>query len=39
MDEPIGQTDCAGQSDAFNKAKHIRPDFNSQKNNFADKKI
>jgi hypothetical protein len=32
VDVPIGQTDCAGQFDAFYKAEHIRPNFNSQKN-------
>jgi hypothetical protein len=32
MDVPIGQTDCAGQLDAFHKAEYIRPNFNRQKN-------
>jgi hypothetical protein len=27
MDVLIGQTDCAGQLDAFYKAEHIRPHF------------
>jgi hypothetical protein len=37
MDAPIGQADCASQLDAFNEAKHIRPNFNGKKNNFAEK--
>jgi hypothetical protein len=36
VDVPIGQTDCAGQLDSFNKPKHIRPNFNGQKNNSAE---
>jgi hypothetical protein len=36
VDLSIGQADCAGQSDSFNEAEHIRPNFNGQKNNFAE---
>jgi hypothetical protein len=32
----IGQTDCSGQLDAFDKAQHIHPNFNSQTNQFPE---
>jgi hypothetical protein len=38
VDLPIGQTDCAGQLDAFNKTEHLRPDHDVHANSFAEKK-
>jgi hypothetical protein len=35
MDEPIGQADCAGQLDTSDKAQHVHPNLNGQKNYFA----